>query len=493
MEEARSLLARRVWSPNDAGLLANCIAGLPGITEPQMDELADACPATLRDEVRTRLRYVPPNRHALGTLMEEVDAREHPGEPRPLTDGEGRPWEPRIPAPKTLEDAEADPPAEMPTLIGRGRFGILHDGGLMYVMGASKGGKSWMVENLAISVASGTEWLGMPCAKGRVLLCDFELSPRTLYERMESILSFRSALQGAPDYRRLCGRNLIRWALRDWVAPLDELRDDIVNHVKDMAYRDGCEPRGYIRMLILDPLYMIEMGDENSASDMARLFRVVRSIQKELGCAVVIVHHHAKGASGSKEAIDRGAGSGAIGRNGDAIVDVSRLFLDASHQERVNQNYRWAYRDDGNRMDDLRAFRVTFAGIRDFKAPRPLDVVWTAPVHSIADSRDRLGECEVVGTDAKAEMRARQSARAGNNHDAINRIVGDALAECERDGTEPTKANVYARCDWSDVGAVNSKGFDHLFETRNSDWFGYEMACVGGRKYHVRRTGTEWH
>lgn len=482
-----------MWGPSDAGLLANCIAGLPGLTDAQRDGLADACPEGLREEVRTRLRYVPPNRHALGTLREEVETREHPGEPRPLTDGDGRPWRPRLPRPQYFDEWLEDPPQLDPVLLGRHSedgedYGILRDRGLMYITGASKSGKSWLVDSLAISVASGTPWLGIPCQRGRVLLCDFELTKGSLNKRLRMILDYRQSLRGAPDYGSLMRNRLIPWSLRDYVDSLDNLYDDIVNSVRDMAYRDGEDPHGYIRMMVLDPLYMVEMGDENKASDMAALFRVVRGMQRELGCAVVIVHHHAKGASGGKAAIDRGAGSGAIGRNGDAILDVSRLFLDEQQQERINRRYEWAYRQAHG--TDLACYRLTFAGIRDFMTPRPLDLVWTCPVHTIATAADGLAECDVVGTDAKAEVRSRQAARSEGRHERVNRVVGEALDACGMAGELPTKEAVYARCDWGDGEDVSKFAFYKFFEGKNRSWFWFRTVRVdGSNQYAVERIG----
>lgn len=483
--------ANGTFTLRDAGHIATCLHDERGLTDWQVDNFLTALDV-LSDELGRRVRatYVAMGDDAITThgLVELV--REAESYPAPGMAGDGE--APRIPMPCMFGDWLNEPPKLAPVLIGRtdeqgNDHGILRDGGLMYITGASKGGKSWMADNLAISIASGTPWLGIPCQRGRVLLCDFELMPGSLGRRLRRIVSFRSALNGAPNYGELCRSTLYPWPLRDYVAPLDQLRDSIVGCASEMARRSGCDPHGFFRMLILDPLYMVEMGDENSASDMAALFRVVRSIQHELGCAVTIVHHHAKGPSGAKAAIDRGAGSGAIGRNGDAILDVSQLFLDDAHQDRVNRNYDWAFRAPDNHGDPLGAYRLTFAGIRDFHAPRPLDVVWTCPVHSIADGRDRLSECDVIGADPLNEHNARKTRNAGNRRDSIVRIVGDALALCEMDGVEPTKTAVRTRCDWSEVGAISQDQFDKFFEERNSDWFPFRTRHLGGRKYIVER------
>ena len=375
--------------------------------------------------------------------------------------GEESGYAPSVPAPARFSSWQEDPPRLAPVLIE----GFLREGALAYLNGGSKSFKTWMALNLSISVCAGADFLGHACERGRVLYCDFEMQKGSLYERIREIIAYRSEFMHAPDYSAACGENLYPWSLRDYVAPLDELERDIVHYGRQMAEAQGQPARGFFKLLVLDPMYMIETGDENSASDMAALFRVVRRIQRRLGCACLLVHHHPKGAAGAKDAIDRGAGSGATGRNGDALLDVSPLFLDEEHQQLLNERYR-RYDIGENAL----AYRVEGV-VRDFPRFRSFDVVWTYPVHTLASPGDRLSECSLRGADVRAEANAKSKDAGGRRREAIARATRQALADCLGAGEEPTKAAVYDAATWGEgTGEVSYKQFERFFEAKNRDW-----------------------
>lgn len=390
--------------------------------------------------------------------------------------GEESGYTPRVPAPVRFNEWQADPPKLKPVLIE----GILREEALAYLNAGSKSYKTWMALNLAVSVCAGTDFLGHACECGRVLYCDFEMQVGSLYKRIDEIIKYRSRFLNAPDYAGLCGENLFPWSLRDYVAPMDELERDIVHYGRRAAEAQGQPAHGFFKLLVLDPLYMVEMGDENSASDMAALFRIVRRVQHALGCACLLVHHHPKGAAGAKDAIDRGAGSGAIGRNGDALLDVSPLFLDEKHQELLNRRYC-----QRNTSEDAQAFRIEGV-VRDFPRFESFDVVWTYPVHTPACPGDRLSECSIRGADVRAEANARSREEGERRHEAIAEVTRRALAECKDAGEVPTKAAVYDAAAWgSGTGDVSYKQFERFFEAKNRDWFPFRSTHADGNTWLV--------
>lgn len=394
--------------------------------------------------------------------------------------GEESGYTPGVPGPARFSAWQEDPPRLAPVLIE----GFLREGALAYLNGGSKSYKTWMALNLSISVCAGADFLGHACERGRVLYCDFEMQRGSLYKRIREIIAYRSEFIHAPDYSSACGENLYPWSLRDYVAPLDELERDIVHYGRQVAEAQGQPVRGFFKLLVLDPLYMVEMGDENSATDMAALFRVVRRIQRRLGCACLLVHHHPKGAAGAKDAIDRGAGSGAIGRNGDALLDVSPLFLDEEHQQLLDDRYRRF--DIG---EHALAYRVEGV-VRDFPRFRSFDVVWTYPVHTLASPGDRLGECTLRGADMRAEANAKSRDAGGRRREAIARATRQALADCLEAGEEPTKAAVYDAAMWGEgTGEVTYKQFERFFEAKNRDWFPFRSTHTGGNTWLVEEAG----
>ena len=70
--------------------------------------------------------------------------------------------------------------------------GILHQGSKMYVGGASKSNKTWVLLDLALSVANGVPWLGFITTKAKVLHCNFEIQREFIRKRIEAIKDERN-------------------------------------------------------------------------------------------------------------------------------------------------------------------------------------------------------------------------------------------------------------------------------------------------------------
>lgn len=201
--------------------------------------------------------------------------------------------------------------------------GILRKGHKMAITGPSKAGKSFALIQLAICFAEGIPWLRWKCQQGRVLYINMEIDTESLFQRIDDVYG-DSGLNIPMDDRH--GENLDVWNLRGMGLSLDTLADRLV---------EAMEGRGYIAV-ILDPIYKVMMGDENSAADMGRFFAQMDRVCKNSGAAFIYVHHHSKGSQGAKKAIDRGSGSGVFGRDADALIDVCPLELSEEMQGRVD-------------------------------------------------------------------------------------------------------------------------------------------------------------
>ena len=89
---------------------------------------------------------------------------------------------------KTASQLRDQYPQLRPPLID----GILRRGETMNIIASPKVGKSWMVNDLAICVAMGQPWLGMPTVQGKVLILDNELHPETMSSRIATLKEKRS-------------------------------------------------------------------------------------------------------------------------------------------------------------------------------------------------------------------------------------------------------------------------------------------------------------
>lgn len=110
-------------------------------------------------------------------------------------------------------------------------------------------------------------------------------------------------------------RNIDVWNLRGASVPMDKLAPKLIRRAAKS---------GYIAV-VLDPIYKVITGDENSADQMAKFCNQFDLVCRELGCAVIYCHHHSKGAQGGKRSMDRASGSGVFARDPDAMLDMTEL------------------------------------------------------------------------------------------------------------------------------------------------------------------------
>lgn len=239
-----------------------------------------------------------------------------------------------------LGDIWNDMPELAPELIK----GVLRNGHKMLLAGPSKAGKSFLQIELAISIAEGRKWLSFPCAQGRVLYVNLEL------DRASCLHRFRDVYQ-ALDAKPVSIRNIDIWNLRGKAVPMDQLVPKLVRRARN----------GHYAAIIIDPIYKVITGDENSAEQMAKFCNQFDRICAELGCAVIYCHHHSKGAQGGKKSMDRASGSGVFARDPDAQLDMIELPVsDALRQQQVDRavcdeiiNDGWLRRAKENYEDDL--------------------------------------------------------------------------------------------------------------------------------------------
>ncbi|WP_373808169.1 AAA family ATPase, partial [Jeotgalibaca porci] len=109
--------------------------------------------------------------------------------------------------------------------------------------------------------------------------------------------------------------NIDVWNLRGKTSPMDKLAPKLIRR---------SQKEGYIAVII-DPIYKVLTGDENSAHEMANFTNQFDKIATELNCSVIYCHHHSKGSQSGKNSMDRSSGSGVFARDPDAILDLIEL------------------------------------------------------------------------------------------------------------------------------------------------------------------------
>ncbi len=191
-------------------------------------------------------------------------------------------------------------PALRPPVID----GLLREGETMNLIASPKTGKSWLVLDLAIAVATGRPWLGrFPTVAGDVLIIDNELHGETSANRIPKVARARGL--GTDEFAdRVFIRNL-RGGLQDIVSLCPYFR---------------AIESGRFRLIVLDAFYrFLPAGmDENANADMASLYNHIDRYAADLGCAFVLIHHSSKGNQSGKSVTDVGAGAGSQSRATDA-------------------------------------------------------------------------------------------------------------------------------------------------------------------------------
>ena len=221
-----------------------------------------------------------------------------------------------------LPDTEclADDWGDLPPLADALISGVLRKGHKMLLAGPSKAGKSFALIELCIAIAEGKTWLGrFSCAQGRVLYINLELDRPSCLHRFKDVYT---AMGLAPDNLR----NIDIWNLRGASVPMDKLAPKLIRRAGKKGYT----------AVILDPIYKVITGDENSADQMAKFCNQFDVVCRALDCAVIYCHHHSKGAQGGKRSMDRASGSGVFARDPDAMLDMTELTITDAIREQLH-------------------------------------------------------------------------------------------------------------------------------------------------------------
>ena len=328
--------------------------------------------------------------------------------------------------------------------------GVLRRGHILMLTGPPKAGKSWAMVQLAYAVATGGEWLGFKCRKGTVCYVDTELDRNSLFNRFDNV----RAKMGLMD----SGGNIKALSLRGKTVEAESLVNTIID-----AY-SGEMPS----LVVIDSIYSIETGDENSAGDMRAMMQQLGRLAVE-ECAISFAHHHAKGNAGSRNVIDRGSGSGVFGRFVDAMIDLTPTVPDESQTQLLE-------RDFGRRVVPM---KMNFV-LREFADPGTKSVVFDFPLlrditGGYMDDAPEAGSAEAARMKGGEQNRRRNDRRWGH----IDEAIGRAVNQCVLDGVTPTRQNVADRMtmDGDDVTIDNVRR-----------WTRKEAST----KWRAKKDGPEW-
>lgn len=155
-----------------------------------------------------------------------------------------------------------------------------------WVAAEPKVGKSWTVLELVYSLSTGMPFLGKFAVKQprRVIYIQEEDSLQRVLRRFKKIIKGDPIRQNPPD-------EYLKWSIRagfklDNPAWLEVLRGELANFPAEVV--------------VLDVFNMMHGLEENKQSDMTAILNTLMQLNKEFGCAFIIVHHNRKPQAGSE-------------------------------------------------------------------------------------------------------------------------------------------------------------------------------------------------
>lgn len=361
-----------------------------------------------------------------------------------------------LPNPEDLSEVWDNMPQLADCLIEN----VLRKGHKMLIAGPSKAGKSFALIQLTIAIAEGYKWLGFKCTKGKVLYVNLELDRASCLHRFKDVYA---AMGIAPNNLN----NIDIWNLRGKSVPLDKLAPKLIRRAEKKNYT----------AIIIDPIYKIITGDENSANQMAEFCNQFDLICTSLKAATIYCHHHSKGSQSGKKSMDRASGSGVFARDPDALIDLVELELndnirkaeaakakikgiekaldkyinnwqdDVGQDDRLSPTQMYDYASGKLNFDQMEVLGEYVANeqvkirsksawriegtLREFARFEPVNLWFEYPIH-IVDETGILADIKdesLPGKGYKQKMSESQKGRKGNNLEAVLGAFKELQAE----------------------------------------------------------------
>jgi hypothetical protein len=260
----------------------------------------------------------------------------------PMTDSERTPSWPEetdeAPAPKlsplSLSTMNRLHRALRPVVIE----GMLRRGETMNVIAASKTGKTWVRDDLAVSMAGGIPWLGtFQTVQTEILILDNELHIESLTYRLQRVAE---------------GRGMPLAEIGDHIH-VQSLRGKLMDLPAFGSYLKQFE-RGRFGAIVIDAFYRtIPAGvEENDNGAMANLYNLIDQFAEELDTSFILIHHASKGSQAGKAITDIGSGAGSMSRAADTHLvlmhheEPGAVVMDAACRSFAPMTptcFRWNY------------------------------------------------------------------------------------------------------------------------------------------------------
>lgn len=159
-----------------------------------------------------------------------------------------------------------------PTLISRQS--------ITFIVGLPEARKTWILMDLALSISTGTKWLGQfECKKNKVIYLDQERSRASTIERFNQLLT---------------GRELQSKDLDDTLLLKPQSRVKLNLEQSFESFSRVCD-KFKPDIVLIDSFKKIHSSNELSSQDMQSLFTKIEELKDRFSCSFVFIHHEPKG------------------------------------------------------------------------------------------------------------------------------------------------------------------------------------------------------
>jgi hypothetical protein len=281
--------------------------------------------------------------------------------------------------------------------------GLLPAQGILFIGGEPKVGKSLLVANLALSLASGVDRIGFPIpVPRRVLICQFELPVPQFVNRL-SIM------------RSILGKTADENLLVDTRA-----QGQMLSAAQGLTHFVSAAKTASADVIVLDPLYSTHDQDENDTRAMAALCQSLLRLRDASRAALIVVHHVRK-SIGRHEIGSAFRGSSALHAVGDSYMLLTRPSPQLATVE-LRFQFRYAAAQPA-RLLELNAKTLWFSSGSSPQPPPP--------------SRRKVEKTDITQAIAKIGEQARYTALRGEIMDRTEcskRTAQLAIDEARREG-----------------------------------------------------------
>lgn len=315
----------------------------------------------------------------------------------------------------------AESPRPLEVLV----HGILCRRHVMLIAANAGIGKSYLLADLALAVATGGTWLGHRCERGRVIIVNPEQRDDDVDDQVRIVAKHRGF-----DVSELPRMQLRTATTRGMLLDFEKLTETLRNYDVDL--------------ICLDSINALLDGDENNAGDVRRLYVAVDRLAEATGAAVVMMHHvTSKTAPGKLRRGSRARGSSVFLDAADCYAEIVPLYVpEGSGAAELLARY---HQFDHTEPIWATAHRLEFCKVRRFAKPRDVDLIWRWPTFICDPTATALegGELSLLAIEGgkRAAGKRGGDAKAANDaelwrsqDEALGRIVSDL---CDA-GTVPT-------------------------------------------------------